>query len=508
MKITEISIKRPSIILVVFIILTFLGITSYQKLSYELLPKFSQPIVTITAIYPGASPNEVENTVTKELEDAVSSMENVDKITASSYEGLAVIVVQLQNEADVDLSLQEAQRKINAVLANLPEDVKTPSLVKFSLDDLPIMRLGVTANMNATELYGLVEQRIQPNLAKIPGVAQINLIGGEEREIRVNVNNEKLKAYGISLPQLVQLIESSNLDFPTGKIRTQEEQILVRLAGKFTNLTDLQNLVVAYDLKGGVIKLSDVAEVQDTKKDITLVNRIDLQNSIGISIQKQSDANAVSVSELVTKELAKIEAMYADQNLKFAVAQDSSMYTLDAADAVIHDLILAVVLVAAIMLLFLHSLRNSIIVMIAIPLSLIATFIGMSLFGFTLNLMSLLGLSLVVGILVDDAIVVIENIYRHMEMGKSKIQAAYDGVKEIGFTVVSITMVIVVVFLPIAMTTGLISNIMRQFSIVVVIATLLSLLVSFTMVPYLYSRFGKLEHISGKNFFGRIILAI
>ncbi len=506
MKITEISIKRPSIILVVFIILTFLGITSYQKLSYELLPKFSQPIVTITAIYPGASPNEVENTVTKELEDAVSSMENVDKITASSYESLAVIVVQLQNEADVDLSLQEAQRKINAVLANLPEDVKTPSLVKFSIDDLPIMRLGVTADMNATELYGLVEQRIQPNLAKIAGVAQINLIGGEEREIRVNVNNEKLKAYGISLPQLVQFIESSNLDFPTGKIRTQEEQILVRLAGKFTNLTDLQNLVVAYDPKGGAIKLSDIAEVQDTKKDITLVNRIDLQNSIGITIQKQSDANAVSVSELVTKELTRIEAMYADQNLKFAVAQDSSKYTLDAADAVIHDLILAVVLVAAIMLLFLHSLRNSIIVMIAIPLSLIATFIGMSLFGFTLNLMSLLGLSLVVGILVDDAIVVIENIYRHMEMGKSKIQAAYDGVKEIGFTVVSITMVIVVVFLPIAMTTGLISNIMKQFSIVVVIATLLSLLVSFTMVPYLYSRFGKLEHVSGKNFFGRIIL--
>ena len=248
---------------------------------------------------------------------------------------------------------------------------------------------------------------------------------------------------------------------------------------------------------GGAIKLSDVAEVQDTKKDVALVNRIDLQNSIGISIQKQSDANAVAVSELVTKELARIEAMYADQDLKFAVAQDSSEYTLDAADAVIHDLILAVVLVAAIMLLFLHSFRNSIIVMIAIPLSLIATFIGMSLFGFTLNLMSLLGLSLVVGILVDDAIVVIENIYRHMEMGKSKIQAAYDGVKEIGFTVVSITMVIVVVFLPIAMTTGLISNIMKQFSIVVVIATLLSLLVSFTMVPYLYSRFGKLEHVSG-----------
>lgn len=507
MKITEISIKRPSIVLVLFIILTFLGISSYRKLSYELLPKFSSPIVTITAIYPGASPNEVENTVTKKIENAVSSMENVDRINATSYEGLSVIVVQLRSEANVDLALQDAQRKVNSILAELPDDVKSPSLGKFSIDDLPIMRLGVTANMNSTDLFDLVDQRIQPNLAKIPGVAQTNLVGGEEREIRVNVNNEKLHAYRLSLPQLVNLIESSNLDFPTGKIKSQDEQVLIRLAGKYTNLDELRNLVVATTSNGALVRLSDVAEVQDTKKEIELINRINLQNSIGISIQKQSDANAVSVSELVRKELTKLEETYKAENLKFTIAQDSSEYTLEAADAVIHDLILAVVLVAAIMLLFLHSIRNSLIVMVAIPLSLIATFIGMSLFGFTLNLMSLLGLSLVVGILVDDAIVVIENIYRHMEMGKSKVQAAYDGVKEIGFTVVSITLVIVVVFLPIALTTGLISNIMRQFSIVVVIATLLSLLVSFTIVPYLYSRFGKLEHISSKNLLGRIILA-
>ncbi len=506
MKITELSIKRPSIILVLFIMLTFLGLSSYSKLSYELLPKFSAPVVTVTAMYPGASPNEVENTVTKKLEDAVSSMENVDKITSSSYEGLAVIVVQLRNEADVDLALQEAQRKVNATIANLPEDVKSPSLGKFSFDDMPIMRLGVAGDMSPTALFDLVQQRIQPNLSKIPGVAQINLIGGEQREIRVNVNNEKLQAYRLSLPQLVQLIENSNLDFPTGKIKTQDEQVLIRLAGKYASLDDLRNLVVASNANGGPVRLSDVAEVQDTKKEIELVNRINLENSIGISIQKQSDANAVSVSELVRKELSRLEEVYEKDNLSFTLAQDSSEYTLEAADAVIHDLVLAVILVAAIMLLFLHSIRNSIIVMVAIPLSLIATFIGMSLFGFTLNLMSLLGLSLVVGILVDDAIVVIENIYRHMEMGKSKVQAAYDGVKEIGFTVVSITLVIVVVFLPIALTTGLISNIMKQFSIVIVMATLLSLLVSFTMVPFLYSRFGKLEHITKETFFGRIIL--
>src|SRR5690606_5728977 len=224
--------------------------------------------------------------------------ENVDKITATSYEGLSVVVVQLRAEADVDLALQDAQRKVNAILGNLPEDVKSPSLGKFSIDDLPIMRLGVSADMNGTDLYDLVKQRIQPNLAKIPGVAQTNLIGGEEREIRVNVDNQKLQAYRLSLPQLVNLIETSNLDFPTGKIKTQEEQVLIRLAGKYGSLDDLRNLVVAYDNNGGPVRLSNVAEVQDTQKEVELINRINLRNSIGISIQKQSDANAVSVSEL------------------------------------------------------------------------------------------------------------------------------------------------------------------------------------------------------------------
>src|SRR5690606_19191623 len=291
-----------------FITLTFLGLMSYSNLSYELLPKFSAPVVTVTATYPGASPYEVENSVTKKLEDAVSSMENVDRITATSYESVSVIVIQLRSEANVDLALQDAQRKVNAILADLPEDVTTPSLGKFSFDDLPIMRLGVSGSMSPTALFDLVEQRIQPNLAKIPGVAQINLIGGEEREIRVNVNNEKLQAYRLSLPQLVQLIETSNLDFPTGKIKTDDEQVLIRLAGKYASLDDLRALVVVTQQDGSPVTLNDVAEVQDTQKEIELINRIDLQNSIGISIQKQTDANAVSVSELVRKELSRLRS--------------------------------------------------------------------------------------------------------------------------------------------------------------------------------------------------------
>src|SRR5690606_11317848 len=221
---------------------------------------------------------------------------------------------------------------------------------------------------------------------------------------------------------------------------------------------------------------------------------------------KQSDANAVKVSEGINEIILKLNQDYETEGLQLNVVNDSSIYTLESANAVIFDLFLAIVLVAVVMLFFLHSIRNALIVMVAIPASLIATFIGINLLGYTLNLMSLLGLSLVVGILVDDAIVVIENIYRHMEMGKNKVRASLDGAKEIGFTVVSITMVIVVVFLPIAMSTGMVSNILREFCMVVVIATLLSLLASFTIVPLLTSRFVKLERVSNASFAVRFIL--
>src|SRR5690606_13515800 len=238
---------------------------------------------------------------------------------------------------------------------------------------------------------------------------------------------------------------------------------------------------------------------------IEKVARLDRQNTILLQVFKQSDANAVAVSEAVKKTITQVEKDYTNNNIKILVANDSTDFTLNAADNVIHDLMIAIALVGFIMLFFLQSLRNAAITMVAIPLSLIATFIGLLLMGYTLNLMSLLGLSLVVGILVDDAIVVIENIHRHMEMGKNKVRAAFDGASEVGFTGTAITLVIVVVFLPIAVSTGLVANIRAQFCVTVIISTTLSLLVSFTVVPWLYSRFGKLEHLSKTSLFGRII---
>ncbi|MES2650709.1 MAG: efflux RND transporter permease subunit [Bacteroidota bacterium] len=506
MKITDISIKRPSLVIVVFTALTLLGLLSYFSLGYELLPKFSPNVVSIATIYPGASPNEVENTVTKKIEDAVSSMENIKKINAVSFESLSTVTITLTDKANIDVALNDAQRKVNAILSQLPEDVKTPSLSKFSLDDMPVITMSASANMDDVTFYDLIDKRIAPVISRVTGIAQVNLIGGSEREIKVSLDADKLQGYNLAVPQVQQLILSSNLDFPTGSVKTENQDVLIRLSGKYANIEELRNLVLTTSKTGAQIRLRDVADVQDAQKETEKLARIDRKSAIAIQIIKQSDANAVEVSKGVKAIITKLENEYSAEKLNIKIANDSSVFTLESADAVIHDLILAVVLVAFVMLFFLHSLRNALIVMVSIPASLIATFIGISLLGYTLNLMSLLGLSLVVGILVDDAIVVLENIQRHMEMGKNKVRAASDATREIGFTVVSITLVIVVVFFPIAISSGLVSNILRQFCVVVIIATMLSLLASFTIVPLLFSRYGKLERIEGKNAFGRFIL--
>lgn len=514
MKISEISIKRPSIILVLFIILTLGGIFSYSQMGYELIPKFEVNVITVQTVYPGASPTEVENTVTKKIEDAVASLEMVKKIESTSMENASVVMITLNNGADVNFLLTDAQRKINSIINDLPEDAKTPSLNKFSLDDVAIMSLAVTSKLSEKELYDLLDTKIQPVFSRINGVAKVDLIGGEEREIQVKIDPDKIEGYGLALSQVQQVIAASNLDFPTGNVANQDSRTTIRLSGKVQTIDELRNLPITTP-SGSVIYLSDVADIQDGIADVEKIARLDQQNTIMMQVFKQSDANAVEVSRLVKETIAKkdkegniiggVEKDYASDGIKITVANDSSDYTLTAADNVIHDLMIAIALVGFIMLFFLHSLRNAAITMVAIPLSLIATFIGLYWMGYTLNLMSLLGLSLVVGILVDDAIVVIENIHRHMEMGKNKVRAAYDGASEIGFTVTAITLVIVVVFLPIAMSTGLVANILTQFCVTVIIATMLSLLVSFTIVPWLYSRFGKLEHISKHSFFGRII---
>ncbi len=506
MTITELSIKRPSMIVVIFSVLGVLGLFSYSLLNYELLPKFSPPVITIMTVYPGASPYEVENNVTKPIEDAISGIDKIDAIRSTSFEGLSLIIVEFKQSAKTDIVLQDASRKVGTIVATLPSGAKQPTLSKIAIDEVPVLRIGVTSQMDSREFYQFMKDRIQPRISKVPGVAQVVLSGGEEREIKVNLDASKIRDYGLSILQVTQVIKNANLDFPTGKIKDHDGQFIIRVAGKFSSIEDLRNLVVARSRQGGDIRLSDVAEVQDGTKEFTQMNRVNGVTSVGIQLLKQSDANAVNVSALVRTELLKLQEEFKEQGINFDIAQDSSLFTIDAANAVKFDLVLAILMVAIVMLLFLHSFRNSLIVLIAIPSSIVSTFVFMYFMGFTLNLMTLLGLSLVIGILVDDSIVVLENIYHHLEKGEEKRTAALRGRNEIGFAALSITLVDVVVFLPLSLVGGIVGNIMREFALVIVGSTLMSLFVSFTITPLLASRFAKVERLSDKTLLGKFAL--
>ncbi len=499
MTLTEISIKRPSLIIVIFTILIGGGLICYNKLSYELLPDFSPPVLTVTTVYPGASPSTVENQVSKPLEDALSGLENVTEVTSFSLENASVVLLEFNASTNIDEVLEEAQRKVNNSISSLPSSVENPVVAKIEPNASPVLQVSANAkNLSDREFMVLMDDQILPQLKQVSGVGEVQVIGGEKRAFRVNVDKDKLKRYGLTMTNINQAIAASNLEFPTGKVKSEQEQMTVRLAGKYQTISDLENLIL-FSRGSSTVRLSDVAEIVDDIEDRIAISRFNGQNGIGLRIKKASDANAVDMSKASIAKFRLLEEKYKDVGLKFTVATDTSKPTIDSVDAVIHDLEIAILLVAAVMLLFLHSLRNAIIVLISIPASLITTFIVMYFLGYTLNLMTLLAMSLVIGILVDDSIVVLENIYRHLSMGKDKRKAALDGRNEIGYTALAITLVDVVVFSPVVFIEGTISDILHQFSIVVVISTLMSLFVCFTLTPWLASRFAKEVKLKPSN---------
>ena len=485
------SLNKPLLIAVIFTVLTLGGIISYRSLNLNLLPKFELSIVTVQTIYPGAGASEVETSVTRKIEDALSTLENLNKITSISLEGLSVVSAHLSDAADINQAVQDAQRKINAIKSQLPPEILDPSIDKLALDEQAILNVAAASSLPSTEFYKLVEDRIQPRLAKIPGVGAVKMTGGSERIIKVNIDAQKLKAYNLSVLQVLSAIRTSNMEIPAGNVESSDAVYSVRLAANYSNLEQLRETVITTTPNGGRIKVKDIAEVEDGIAEQKLINRIDRREAIGISIQKQGDANAVLVADLAKAELADIENEYAADGVRFEIATDESVYTKSSANAVIFDLFLAIVIVAFICFIFLHDLRSAIIIMFAVPLSIVPAFIVMYALGYSLNILSLMALSLVVGILVDDSIVVVENIFHHLEEGKSKYQAVLDACKQIMLTCLTITLVIVVVFVPMIISGGMIGNLLKEFSVPIVVSVMCSYLVSFTVTPLLMSRFGK-----------------
>ena len=506
MNLTEISIKRPSLIIVLFSVLTLLGVIGYKNLSYELMPDFNQPVVVIKTIYPGAEPTEVESSVSRKIEDALSNLEGIDYLVTKSLPNASVIIANLKYGTNLDKTMQDAQRFIDNIKKDLPKDIQSPVMSKVSPNDLPIMSISVSSDLSASELHTLLTNELLPQIQQIKGVAEITLLGGEEREIQVNVLPDKLKLYKIPLSQVVEAINRSGLDIPAGQVKSNGENNSVRLIGKYKDLRGIKDVQVAMPIPGNPIYVKDVAEVKDGIKDITSVSRFNGKTGIGLLLKKQGDGNAVDVSSAVRKKFKDIEEQHRSENVHFTISDDSTDNTIAAVEGVVEDLLLAVVLVSIIMLLFLRSYRNSLIVLLAIPTSLITAFGVMWMLGYTLNLMTLLAMSLVIGILVDDATVVLENIQKHLDRNKDKRTAAMDGRMEIGFSALSITLVDIVVFVPILFLQVFVADMLKQFSVVVITSTLSSLLVSFTLTPWLASRLGKKEDLQATNLFNRFLL--
>lgn len=504
MSLTEIAVKRPLLIIVVFTVLFIFGIRSYFSLNYNLLPKIEVPVVSVSTIYPGAAAAEVETSVTKKLEDAFSSVEGLDQINSTSQEGVSVITVQLKAGTDVDQAERDIQRKADQAQNDLPDNIDKPIVNKINLEEAPVVKAGVTSSQSPRELYDFVDKQLRPVLQNVPGVGQVSIIGGDEREIQVNIDQDKLKAYGLSIGQVTAALKNANQSFPAGSIETRNQKLSIQFDANVTSVAQISELIVQQNPKAGSIYLKNIAEVVDATAKSTAINHINGVPSIGIQIIKQSDANAVDVSKQVKAQFAAIEKQYTNEKLQFSISSDQSVYTLKSANAVMEDLGMAILIVGIVMLAFLHSFRSSMFILVALPSSIIPTFIIMYFLGFSLNLMTLMAMSLVVGILVDDSIVVLENIYRHLEMGSDKEKAALEGRSEIGFTALAITLVDVVVFLPLAFAGGTIGAILQQFSLVVVFSTLMSLFVSFTVTPLLAAKFGKIEVMDKNTLWGKV----
>lgn len=505
-SITELSIKKPKLIVVIFLILALFGIVSYNKMGYELFPKIDAGLLIINTVYPGASPEEIETQVTKKIEDNLASLENIKRIRSTSYENFSNVVVELNKGTDVDFALEDCQRKLNTVLSELPDNARTPTISKVLSDAFPVLKYSISYNIPSNvELTQFLKDKVIPKISSVKGVSSVVLSGLEEKAIRVNVNADKLKAYNLSILKVTKAVNANNLDFPTGKVEDAKSNFRIKLAGKYRSVEDLENLVIEHTKSGADIKLKDVALVLEDKRAIETVSRVNGVPAVEISIVKQSDANAIKMAELVKNNVSELEKIYASKDLKFRLVVDTTDFTIVAADAVKHDLTIAIFLVALVILFFLHSVRDSFIVMLSIPASFAGTIIAIYLFGYAFNIFTLLGLTLVVGILVDDSIVVLENIHRHLAMGKNKVRASIDGRNEIGATAIAITLVDVIVFFPLALSNGaLVSDIFRPFTWVIIISTLLSLFISFTLIPLLSSRYATSVDLNKNTLWFRI----
>ncbi|HWR42879.1 efflux RND transporter permease subunit [Sporomusa sp.] len=491
-------IRRPVFTVMLVMLLVVFGLKAYPSLGIDLNPDVDFPIVTVSVSYSGASPEEVESLITKPIEDAVSSLSGIKNLSSVTREGVSQVVIEFEFGTNPKLAANEVREKVATVRKRLPDQIDEPVIQRFDIGAQAVVFMSLSSDTKSPgEIRKLAVDVVKDELQRIDGVADVSVYGAAGREIQIQLDHKKLEAYKITMPQVLDAVNSQNLNAPGGHVIEKGMDLTVRTLGKYKSIDDIKNIIVA-NQDGRLIKLNDVAEVVDGWEEVRTIARANGEPSVLVSVQKQSGTNTVDVATKVKKAINNLQTTL-PSDIKVQITRDSSTYINDSVHDVMMSLVFGGLLAVVITFLFLQNIRATIIGAIAIPTSVVATFFMMKTMGFTLNNMSLMGLSLAVGILIDDAIVVIENIYRHMEQGKPALVAARDGTSEIALPVMATTLSILAVFVPVGSMTGIIGQFFKQFGLTVAFAVAFSLFVAFTLTPTLSAYWLKSGHGIGAS---------
>jgi HAE1 family hydrophobic/amphiphilic exporter-1 len=487
LKITEFSLRNPLAIAAITVALIAFGLSAYFSMGVGIVPNVNFPGVLIDTTDAGADPSTIETQVTKPIEDAVATLPNIDTIQSSSSEGVSSVTVQFTTAANAELVPVDVERVVNQIRSQLPAGADAPSIIKFDTSQIPVITVAVSGPQPLDQINSVATDRLQHAFEAVPGVQSVSVSGGTTREIQIKVDPNKLEAYGIGLNTVQLALQAAQVQAPAGQLTAAGRNVNVRLNGQVSQPGQLANLVIASP-PAGPVYLKDVATVSDSFKTVSVLDRVNGVPGVTLTVTKLSSANTIQVSQGVRQAMATLQPSL-PQGMRLDVVNDAATYTQQSFNTIQTTLVEAVLFTGLILLIFLHTWRSTLIVLVAIPTSLFTTFGMMSLLGMNLNLFSMLAVTLSVGILVDDSIVVLENIYRHLGLGDPPILAAINGRSEIGLAALTITMVDVVVYLPIALIAGIAGDFIRPFALVIAAATLTSLAVSFTLTPLLASRF-------------------
>lgn len=482
----RLAVRRPVLTTMVVAMLVFLGGFSYFNLGVDLTPDIEFPVVTVSTVYPGAGPEEVELQVTKEVEDAVSTISDLENLTSFSRENVSIVIIEFDYEVDPDLAAIDVKDKVDAIRADLPDGAEPPTVQKLDINAMPIMDLALSGSQSLDALYDFADQIIAERLSRVSGVASVSITGGRQREVQVRVEPDRLRAFGLAITDIAQLVGAKNLNVPAGRITETHAEYAIRVVGEYTSVEEIGALPIPLPA-GGRIRLDDVATVEMGLTDVRELARYQGRTAVSISIQKQSDANTVATAAGILEVLEELESQV-PQGAELVVASDRSEFIRDAIRDILKNILIGIALTTGVLFLFLHSWRGTVIAAVAMPATIVATFLALDQMGFTINTLTLMALGITVGILVTNTIVVLENIYRYLDQGADPHTAAEEGTAEVAVAVAASALTNVVVFTPIAFMQGIIGQFFFAFGLTVVFATLTSVIISFTLAPLLAAR--------------------